>query len=167
LNLFLLAFARSRSSGPESCWRLATPMRMMDPVRAGTLSVVPVINRNQGNPRERRGQRGDHDKGIQARLEVHYDRQIHQDDRAGQTSQRDRCGRTPRFGLPVPSEQPWTRSYRLRPRFHMRAGVRRSLRPSMCRRFESDRAAGDSRPGAASFQSDSKHRLAALRLRPV
>ena len=59
---------------------VATPMHMMAPVSAGTLSVVCVRNSIQHDAGQRRRQRRDDDERIEPRLEVHDDQQVDQHD---------------------------------------------------------------------------------------
>ena len=66
---------------------VATPMHMMDPIKAGTLSVVRVTNRNRTIPASAAGKSRDNDEGIQPGLKVHHDQQVDQDDRKGEAGQ--------------------------------------------------------------------------------
>ena len=59
---------------------VATPMHMMAPISAGTLSVVRVTNRNSTIPASARRKRADDDERIEPRLKVHDDQQINQHD---------------------------------------------------------------------------------------
>ena len=77
---------------------VATPMHMMAPISAGTLSVVWVRKRNSTMPAKRRRQRGDDDEGIQPALEVDHNEQINQHDGEDQAAQQARytsCASSP------------------------------------------------------------------------
>ncbi len=87
------SFMRSRAKlTTRMLLAVATPMHMMAPVRAGTLSVVPVMQQHPGNAGHGGGQCGDDDEGIGPGLEVDDDQQVHQHDRA------DHADRQPRVG---------------------------------------------------------------------
>ena len=57
---------------------VATPMHMMEPIKEGTLSVVPVRNSIHRMPAIAPGQRHQDDEGVQPGLEVHRHQQVHQ-----------------------------------------------------------------------------------------
>ena len=59
---------------------VATPMHMMAPISAGTLSVVWVRKSNEHDAGERRGQRRDDDERVQPGLEVDHDQHVDQHD---------------------------------------------------------------------------------------
>ena len=71
----------------STLFAVATPMHMMAPVRAGTLTVVWVRNSIQTMPAKRGGQRGDDDQRIEQRLEIHDDEHVDQNDGADQPEQ--------------------------------------------------------------------------------
>ena len=62
---------------------VAMPMHMMAPVRAGTDSVVPVMNSIQTMPASAAGQRGNDDERVEPGLEVDDDHEVDEDDGAG------------------------------------------------------------------------------------
>ena len=82
------ASMRSRAKLTTSTlFAVATPMHMIAPVRAGTLTGVCVRNSIHTIPAEGGRQRGNDDERIEPRLEVHDDQQVDQDDRARQADQ--------------------------------------------------------------------------------
>jgi len=53
-------------------------MHMMVPVSAGTLRVVWVKNRNQAIPARAAGSGANNNEGIEPRLKIHDDQEIHE-----------------------------------------------------------------------------------------
>jgi len=70
---------------------VATPMHMMAPVSAGTLSVVPVINNIQAMPATAAGSAVMMMKAAGPGLEVDDDQHIHQHDRADEADREASC----------------------------------------------------------------------------
>ena len=66
---------------------VATPMHMIAPVSAGTLSVVCGKEQEPDDAGQRRRQRRDDDERIEPRLEVHHDQQVDQHDRERQAGE--------------------------------------------------------------------------------
>ena len=66
---------------------VATPMHMIEPVRAGTLSVVRGDEQDPDDAGQRRRQRRDDDERIEPGLEVHHDQQVDQQDGEDQARQ--------------------------------------------------------------------------------
>ena len=60
---------------------VATPMHMIAPVRAGTLSGRVDEEEHPGDAGDRRGQRRNDDQRIEPRLEVHDDEEVDENDR--------------------------------------------------------------------------------------
>ena len=81
-----------RRTPPGCCWRCPTPMHMIAPISAGTLSVVPVRKRNTMMPGEGGGQRRDDDERIEPGLEVHDDQQVDEHDREGEAAEEPEVG---------------------------------------------------------------------------
>ena len=66
---------------------VATPMHMIAPVSAGTLTVVPVTNSIQTIPASAAGRAIKMMKGIEPRLKVHHDQQVDEKNRKRQSGQ--------------------------------------------------------------------------------
>ncbi len=66
---------------------VATPMHMMEPISAGTLSRVCVSEQEHHDTRQRGRQRRDDDERIEPRLKIDHDQQVDQHDGERQTAQ--------------------------------------------------------------------------------
>ena len=71
----------------STLFAVATPMHMMAPVSAGTLTVVWVRNSIHTMPASAAGKRGDDDQRVEERLEVHDDQHVDENDGADQPEQ--------------------------------------------------------------------------------
>ena len=84
---------------------VATPMHMMDPISAGTLSVVRVRNRNTHDSGQRGGKRRDDDERVQPGLKIHHDQQVHQHNRETQAGQQADIRRAHGVELPAHGDE--------------------------------------------------------------
>ncbi len=83
---------------------VATPMHMMAPVSAGTLSRVLVRKQKPDDAGQRRRQRRDDEEGIEPGLEVDHDEQVDQQDGKRQSGEQADVGLLHGLALPAQDE---------------------------------------------------------------